>query len=126
WCTWLLAGGGGGSCRFVRSARHGRVVTFDRRGNGRSDRPVDVRACDRQAAVGDALAVLDRVRAGCVVVVSWCGAGDDLILAAEHADRVAGPGADRPRPAADRRSRRRGGPIPLSMRMIARYGACCW
>src|SRR5215831_3961478 len=62
-------------------ARHGRVVTFDRRGNGRSDRPLDVRACDRQAAVGDALAVLDRVGAGCVVVVSWCGAGDDLILA---------------------------------------------
>src|SRR5215472_3731696 len=53
-------------------ARHGRVVTFDRRGNGRSDRPVDVRARDRQAAVGDALAVLDRgprrVRGRCVVV----------------------------------------------------------
>src|SRR5262249_58955247 len=66
--------------------RHGRVVTFDRRGNGRSDRPVDVRAYDRQAAVGDALAVLDRVRAGCVVGVSWCGAGDDLILSAGHAE----------------------------------------
>jgi pimeloyl-ACP methyl ester carboxylesterase len=71
-------------------ARHGRVVTFDRRGNGRSDRPADVRACGRRAAVGDALAVLDRVGAGCVVVVSWCNAGDDLILAAEHPDRVAG------------------------------------
>ena len=71
-------------------ARHGRVVTFDRRGNGRSDRPVDVRACDRRVAVGDALAVLDRVGAGRVVVVSWCAAGDDLILAAEHPERVAG------------------------------------
>src|SRR5262249_16268195 len=106
-------------------ARHGRVVTFDRRGNGRSDRPVDVRAYDRQAAVGDALAVLDRVRAGCVVVVSWCGAGADLILPAGHAERVGGLVLTG-RPAADRRSRRRGGPIPLSMRMIARYGACCW
>lgn len=56
-------------------ARHGRVVTFDRRGNGRSDRPVDVRACDRRAAVGDALAVLDKVGADRVVVVSWCCAG---------------------------------------------------
>jgi pimeloyl-ACP methyl ester carboxylesterase len=71
-------------------ARHGRVVTFDRRGNGRSDRPVDVRACDRRVAVGDALAVLDRVGAGRVVVVSWCAAGDDLILAVEHPERVAG------------------------------------
>jgi pimeloyl-ACP methyl ester carboxylesterase len=40
--------------------------------------------------VGDALAVLDRVGAGRVVVVSWCCAGDDLILAAEHPERVAG------------------------------------
>jgi pimeloyl-ACP methyl ester carboxylesterase len=71
-------------------ARHGRVVTFDRRGNGRSDRPVDVQACGRRAAVGDALAVLDKAGAGRVVVVSWCVAGDDLILAAEYADRVAG------------------------------------
>jgi pimeloyl-ACP methyl ester carboxylesterase len=71
-------------------ARHGRVVTFDRRGNGRSDRPVDVGACDRRATVGDALAVLDKAGAGRVVVVSWCCAGEDLILAAEHAERVAG------------------------------------
>jgi pimeloyl-ACP methyl ester carboxylesterase len=71
-------------------ARHGRVVTFDRRGNGRSDRPVDVGACDRRAAVDDALAVLDRVGAGRAVIVSWCAAGDDLILAVEHAPRVTG------------------------------------
>jgi pimeloyl-ACP methyl ester carboxylesterase len=71
-------------------ARHGRVVTFDRRGNGRSDRPLDVAAYDRRAAVGDALAVLDDAHAERVTVVSWCGAGDDLILAAEHPGRVAG------------------------------------
>ncbi len=71
-------------------ARHGRVVTFDRRGNGRSDRPLDVGAYDRRAAVGDALAVLDKAGAQRVVVVSWCGAGDDLILAVEHPERVAG------------------------------------
>jgi len=41
-------------------ARHGRVVTFDRRGNGRSDRPLDVGAYHRRAAAGDALAVLER------------------------------------------------------------------
>jgi pimeloyl-ACP methyl ester carboxylesterase len=71
-------------------ARHGRVVTFDRRGNGLSDRPRDVLAYDRRATADDALVVLDNVGAGRVVVVSWCGAGDDLILASEHPDRVAG------------------------------------
>jgi len=71
-------------------ARRGRVLTFDRRGNGRSDRPLDVGAYDRRAAVGDALAVLNQVGAERVVVVSWCCAGDDLILAAEHPERVAG------------------------------------
>ncbi len=71
-------------------ARHGRVVTFDRRGNGRSDRPLDVGAYDRRATVGDALAVLDTVGAERVTIVSWCGAGDDLILAVEHPGRIAG------------------------------------
>jgi pimeloyl-ACP methyl ester carboxylesterase/predicted glycosyltransferase len=72
-------------------ARHGRVVTFDRRGSGRSDRPADVRAYDRRASVDDALAVLDVAGAGAqgVVVVAWCGAGEELMLAAEHPDRVA-------------------------------------
>ena len=69
-------------------ARRGRVVTFDRRGNGRSDRPDDVSAYDRREAVGDALAVLDAAAVERAAVVSWCGAGDDLILAAEHPERV--------------------------------------
>ncbi len=69
-------------------ARHGRVVTFDRRGNGRSDRPGDVRSYDRRATADDALAVLDKVGATQVTLVSWCGAGDDLILAVEHPEQV--------------------------------------
>jgi pimeloyl-ACP methyl ester carboxylesterase/predicted glycosyltransferase len=71
-------------------ARHGRVVTFDRRGNGRSDRPASAAAYDRRQMVDDAVAVLDAVDARRVVVVSWCGAGEELVLAAEHASRVAG------------------------------------
>ena len=69
-------------------ARYGTVVTFDPRGNGRSDRPLDVRAYDRRAIVGDALAVLDHADVECVVLVSWCNGGEELILAAEHPDRV--------------------------------------
>ena len=71
-------------------ARRGRVVTFDRRGSGRSARPREARAYDRRATADDAVAVLDAAGVGRAVVVSWCGAGDDLILAAEHPDRVAG------------------------------------
>ncbi len=71
-------------------ARHGRVVTFDRRGNGRSSRPPEVSAYDRCRAVDDALAVLDRAGIDRALVVSWCGAGDDLMLAVEHPQRVAG------------------------------------
>jgi pimeloyl-ACP methyl ester carboxylesterase/predicted glycosyltransferase len=71
-------------------ARHGRVVTFDRRGSGRSDRPRDVRAYDRRATAGDALAVLDDIGAERVVLVSWCGSGEDLALAGEHPERVTG------------------------------------
>jgi len=71
-------------------ARHGRVVTFDPRGNGRSDRPADFEAYVRRAFAADALAVLDAAGVDRAVVVSWCDMGESLILAAEHPERVAG------------------------------------
>src|ERR1700729_1812262 len=77
-------------CQVPYFARHGRVVTFDRRGNGRSSRSREVRAYDRSRAVGAAVAVLDRAGVERGVVVSWCGAGDDLMLAVDHPRRVAG------------------------------------
>jgi pimeloyl-ACP methyl ester carboxylesterase len=71
-------------------SRHGRVVSFDRRGSGRSDRPSAVSAYDRRETAADALAVLDDAGVERAVAVSWCGGGDDLILAAEHPGRIAG------------------------------------
>ena len=71
-------------------ARHARVVTFDPRGNGRSGRPEEVRAYDRRAAADDARAVLDHAGVEQAVVVSWCGAGADVLLAAENPERVSG------------------------------------
>jgi pimeloyl-ACP methyl ester carboxylesterase/predicted glycosyltransferase len=88
--TWEIVHSRAWKCQIPYLSRHCRVVTFDRRGNGRSDRPNDVHAYDRRASVGDALAVLDAAGSERAVVVSWCGAGDDLILAAEHPDRVSG------------------------------------
>ena len=40
--------------------------------------------------MADAVAVLDDVGAPQVVAVAWCGAGEELILAAEHPERVTG------------------------------------
>ena len=88
--TWEIVHSRVWKCQVPYLARHGRVFTFDRRGNGRSSRPRDVRAYDRRKAVGDALAVLDVAGIDRAVAVSWCGGGDDLILAAEHPERVSG------------------------------------
>jgi pimeloyl-ACP methyl ester carboxylesterase/predicted glycosyltransferase len=71
-------------------ARHTRVVTFDPRGNGRSDRPDGFEAYARPEFAADALAVLDATGVDRAVVVSWCDMGESLLLAAEHPERVAG------------------------------------
>jgi pimeloyl-ACP methyl ester carboxylesterase len=77
-------------CQIPYLARHGRVVTFDPRGNGRSDRPLDYDAYSRHEAAADAVAVLDATGVERAIVVAWCDMGDSLILAAEHPERVAG------------------------------------
>jgi pimeloyl-ACP methyl ester carboxylesterase/predicted glycosyltransferase len=72
-------------------ARHLRVVTFDGRGSGRSDRPREAAAYDDREFAADALAVLDAVGAPKATIVSHsAGAYWALILAAEHAERVDG------------------------------------
>jgi pimeloyl-ACP methyl ester carboxylesterase/predicted glycosyltransferase len=88
--TWELVHSRAWKGQIPYLARHARVVTFDPRGNGRSDRPAEVRAYDRRLMTDDALAVLDAVGADRVVVVCWCGAAEELLLAAEHPERVAG------------------------------------
>ena len=71
-------------------ARHGRVVTFDPPGNGRSDRPREAAAYERSEVAEYAVAVLDAAEVERAVVVSWCDMGESLILAAEHPERVSG------------------------------------
>jgi pimeloyl-ACP methyl ester carboxylesterase len=68
-------------------ARRFRVVTFDPRGNGRSDHPPEPGAYDRREFVADAIAILDTLGVDRAVVVSWC-AGVGILLAAEHPERV--------------------------------------
>jgi pimeloyl-ACP methyl ester carboxylesterase len=79
-------------------ARRHRVIVFDGRGNGRSDRPRGTDAYRDQEFVADALAVLDATGTGRAVVVGVSrGARWALRLAAEHPDRagalvIIGPG----------------------------------
>ncbi len=70
-------------------ARHFRVVTFDGRGNGLSDRPAEVEAYALTEFVEDAVAVLDAVgvESACIAGLSMGGLLA-LLLASHHPERV--------------------------------------
>jgi pimeloyl-ACP methyl ester carboxylesterase/predicted glycosyltransferase len=72
-------------------ARHCRVVTFDGRGNGNSDRPTEPAAYDEREFAADALAVMDATATPSAVIVSLSlGAHRALLLAGEQPDRIDG------------------------------------
>jgi pimeloyl-ACP methyl ester carboxylesterase/predicted glycosyltransferase len=72
-------------------ARNHRVVTFDGRGSGLSDRPRGPAAYTRHEYVADALAVLDATATERAVLVSLSRAGGwALQLAGYHGERVLG------------------------------------
>jgi pimeloyl-ACP methyl ester carboxylesterase len=72
-------------------ARHFRVVTFDGRGNGRSDRPREPEAYIEEEFAADALAVLDATGSERAALVSLSrGAERAMLLAAGHPERVTG------------------------------------
>ncbi len=70
-------------------ARHFRVLTFDGRGNGRSDRPLGSDAYAESEFVADALAVMDATGTKRTALVSLSlGSQRALMLAADYPDRV--------------------------------------
>jgi len=70
-------------------ARHFRVVTFDGRGNGRSDRPVGAHAYTPDEFAADTVAVMDATGTERAAVAALsCGALWATILAADHPERV--------------------------------------
>ncbi len=72
-------------------SRHCRVVTFDGRGNGKSDRPEGPDAYAESEFAADALAVLDATETDKAFLVGFSmGAQRTLLLAAEHPERVEG------------------------------------
>jgi pimeloyl-ACP methyl ester carboxylesterase/predicted glycosyltransferase len=72
-------------------ARHFRVVTFDGRGNGRSDRPRGVASYVEREFADDALAVMDATATERAALVALsCGALWTTLIAAEHPERALG------------------------------------
>jgi pimeloyl-ACP methyl ester carboxylesterase/predicted glycosyltransferase len=89
--TWTLVHSRIWKAQIAYFARHFRVITFDPRGNGRSDRPSEAEAYAEAEFAQDAIDVMDACsvdRAMCVALSS--GAQRGLLLAAEHPERVAG------------------------------------
>jgi pimeloyl-ACP methyl ester carboxylesterase len=89
--TWALVHSRHWKAQIPFLARHYRVLTFDGRGNGRSDRPRGAEAYSIRAFAADTRAVMDATETERAVVVGVsCAALWGLVLAAEHPERVAG------------------------------------
>src|SRR6266480_845967 len=72
-------------------ARHCRVLTFDGRGNGRSDRPPEPDSYREEEFAADALAVMEATATERAALVSLSrGAERSLLIGASHPERVAG------------------------------------
>lgn len=89
--TWSLVHSRIWKAQIPYLARHFRVLTFDGRGNGKSDRPVDTQAYTRQAFAEDAIAVMDATDTADAIVVGFSMSGKDAaILASGYPQRVRG------------------------------------
>jgi pimeloyl-ACP methyl ester carboxylesterase len=89
--TWSIIHSRHWKAQIAYLARHHRVVTFDGRGNGRSDRPATTAAYDGSEFAADAVAVLDATKTDRAVVAGLSmGAGYALQVAARYPERVSG------------------------------------
>jgi pimeloyl-ACP methyl ester carboxylesterase/predicted glycosyltransferase len=87
--TWSIVHSRHWKMQIAYLARHCRVVTFDGRGNGRSDRPRGPEAYVEPEFAADALAVMDRTGTERAILAALsCGALWATLLAAEHPERV--------------------------------------
>ncbi|HKO28493.1 MAG TPA: alpha/beta fold hydrolase, partial [Solirubrobacteraceae bacterium] len=87
--TWSIVSSRVWKFQIAYLARHCRVLTFDGRGNGRSDRPEGGEAYSIDEFAADALTVMDATGTDRASLVALsCGALWGTVLAANHPDRV--------------------------------------
>ena len=89
--TWSIVHSRSWKAQIGPLSRRYRVVTFDGRGNGKSDRPRGAAAYTDREFAADAVAVLDATGTDRAVLVSLSrGAAFSVHVAADHPDRVLG------------------------------------
>jgi pimeloyl-ACP methyl ester carboxylesterase/predicted glycosyltransferase len=89
--TWSIVHSRSWKAQIPYLARHARVVTFDGRGNGRSDRPAGVAPYLEDEFARDTLAVMDATATERATLVGVsCGALWATVVAADHPERVDG------------------------------------
>jgi len=89
--TWSLVHSRIWKAQIPYLARHFRVITFDGRGNGKSDRPTDTQAYSHQEFAEDAIAVLDATNTDQAIIVGYSlGGVYAAILASEYPQRIRG------------------------------------
>ena len=89
--TWSLVHSRQWKAQIHYLSRHFRVVTFDGRGNGRSDRPATREGYAEREFAADAIEVMEATSTDRAVIVGNSrGAQRGLLLCAEHPERVAG------------------------------------
>jgi pimeloyl-ACP methyl ester carboxylesterase/predicted glycosyltransferase len=87
--TWSIVSSRVWKFQIAYLARHCRVITFDGRGNGRSDRPNGADAYSIDEFAADALAVMDATNTERASLAALsCGALWATVLAADHPERV--------------------------------------
>jgi pimeloyl-ACP methyl ester carboxylesterase/predicted glycosyltransferase len=87
--TWTLMHSRQWKMQVPYLARHCRVLTFDPRGNGRSDRPTGLEAYAETEFAADAIAVMDATQTDRAIIVGFSlGVQRGLLLAANNPERV--------------------------------------
>jgi pimeloyl-ACP methyl ester carboxylesterase len=87
--TWTIIHSRCWKAQIAYFARHHRVLTFDPRGNGRSDRPRQPAAYSEREFAADALAVMDATETERAVLVSLSkGAQRAMLVAADYPERT--------------------------------------
>lgn len=89
--TWSLVHSRHWKMQIPYLARHYRVLTFDGRGNGKSDRPIESEAYGLSEFLSDVIAVMDETQTDRAFLAGMSlGGYYSLHLAARHPDRILG------------------------------------